>query len=53
MGAIVGYEAIEQKWKTNLELKNTILELADDLCDDCQMEYGSSYRDEKWMEKYR
>ena len=32
LGAWIGYEAIENKWKDNLELLDVILELADDLC---------------------
>ena len=34
IGAMLGYDAIADKWKDNLELKNIILELADDLCSD-------------------
>ena len=34
MGAIVGYDAIADKWKNNLELKDVILEISDDLCSD-------------------
>ena len=34
MGAIVGYDAIADKWKNKLELKDVILELSDDLCSD-------------------
>lgn len=46
LGAWLGYNKIEEKWKRNLELKRTILEIADDLCDGCRME------DESWMRKY-
>lgn len=52
MGAMIGYEKIPEKWKRNLELRNTILTLADDLCDDCQMNEYSSYTDRAWIEKY-
>ena len=31
IGALVGYEAIEEKWKQHLELKDVILEIADDI----------------------
>ena len=31
LGAIIGYEAIEQKWKDNLELIDVILKVSDDL----------------------
>ncbi|MBQ6111707.1 MAG: ADP-ribosylglycohydrolase family protein [Synergistaceae bacterium] len=34
IGAMLGYDAIADKWKDNLELKNIILELSDDLCSD-------------------
>lgn len=30
LGALVGYDAIEEKWKQNLELADIILEMADD-----------------------
>lgn len=32
VGALVGYEKLPEKWKKGLELKNTILLLADGLC---------------------
>lgn len=32
LGALLGYEAIDQKWKKDLELSDVILEMADDLC---------------------
>ena len=31
LGAINGYAAMEEKWKTNLECRNVLLEIADDL----------------------
>ena len=34
MGVIAGYDSIADKWKDNLELKDVILELSDDLCSD-------------------
>lgn len=52
VGAIVGYDAIADKWKKNLELHDVILELADDLCHGCQMSEYSSYRDPAWISKY-
>ncbi len=52
LGAMVGYEAIDEKWKKNLELHDVILEMADDLCHGCQMtEYGH-YTDDAWVSKY-
>lgn len=38
MGAIVGYDAIAEKWKNNLELKDLILKISDDLCSDSSPE---------------
>ena len=46
LGAWLGYDLIEEKWKRNLELKRTILEIADDLYDGCRVD------DEVWMRKY-
>ena len=45
LGARIGYEAIPQKYKEHLELRDLILEMADDLCT------GES-TDEKWIRKY-
>ncbi len=52
VGAIVGYEAIDDKWKKNLELHDVILEMADDLCHGCQMDEYSHYADPAWISKY-
>ena len=52
LGAIHGYDAIEEKWKNNLELLDVILELADDICHGCQMSEYSDYRDPEWVKKY-
>ena len=52
LGALLGYEAIEDKWKKHLELSDVILEIADDLCHGCQMSGYSSYRDPAWTSKY-
>ena len=41
LGALHGYEALEQKWKENLKLHDVILQLADDLyscSQDCMSE---------------
>ena len=52
LGAWVGYQAIEEKWKQDLELSDVMLEIADDLCYGCQMsEYGACW-DPKWEMKY-
>ena len=34
IGAMLGYDAIADKWKNKLELRDVILELSDDLCSD-------------------
>lgn len=52
LGALLGYHAIEEKWKKNLELSDVILEIADDLCHGCQMSEYSHYVDEAWEMKY-
>ena len=52
LGTIVGYDAIEEKWKKNLELHDVILEMADDLCHGCLMEEFSRYEDPAWVSKY-
>lgn len=52
LGALCGYEAIEEKWKRDLELSDVILEMADDLCHGCQMNEYSHYEDPDWIRKY-
>ena len=52
LGAINGYEAMEEKWKKDLELFDVILEMADDLCHGCVMEESSTYVDPVWRRKY-
>lgn len=52
LGALLGYSAMEEKWKENLELKDVILEMADDLCHGCQMRKYSYYYDPAWECKY-
>lgn len=52
LGAYLGYEKIADKYKTALELSDTILEIADDLFNDCKMsEFGKIY-DPVWDRKY-
>ena len=46
MGAIVGYEAIPSRFTKDLELKDLILEIADDIV------RGSSPDDKEWETKY-
>ena len=52
LGAKIGYDAIPQKYKTDLELHDIILEIADDLCDDCQIGQYYVDGDESWISKY-
>lgn len=52
LGALLGYNAIPDKWKNDLELKDVILEMAKDLCDGCQMSEYGTYRDPIWESKY-
>ena len=52
LGAYLGMSAIPNEYLENLELKNVILELADDLYNDCKISEYSSYRDEVWEKKY-
>ena len=52
LGAYLGLSKIPSKFIDNLELKEIILDMADDLYNDCQMtEYGS-YFDPIWEHKY-
>ena len=52
LGALLGDEAIEEKWKTDLELKDVIIEMADDICHGCQISEYGSYTDRDWERKY-
>lgn len=52
LGALAGYERIEQKWKENLELAEVILEMADDICHGCQINEYSENSDPDWERKY-
>lgn len=45
MGALYGYDRIPFKWKKNLELLETIVEIAQDLCE-------MNISDENWQQKY-
>ncbi len=52
LGAINGYDNIEDKWKNNLELMDVLTEMCVDLCHGCQMSEYSTYRDPDWERKY-
>ncbi len=52
LGAYLGMKGIPAKYVEKLELRDVILEIADDLFNDCQMtEYGTDH-DEIWEQKY-
>ena len=51
LGAALGFEAIPQKYLDKLELKDIIIEIAEDLYRDCRItEYGPG--DNLWESKY-
>lgn len=52
LGALVGYDNIEAKWKQDLECADVIIEMADDICHGCMMSEYSSYYDADWSRKY-
>ena len=52
LGALVGYDAIEDKWKEKLELKDTILEIADDLSRCVPTTENGGCEDKGWLKKY-
>lgn len=52
LGAHLGVEVIPQKYLDNLELKDVITEIADDLFNDCKMSEYSPYEDKVWEKKY-
>lgn len=52
LGASLGVNGIPQKFIDNLELSDVILEVADDLYNDCKMSEYSDYYDPVWEEKY-
>ena len=55
MGVIVGYDAIPEKYKTNIELKNVILAIADDMIHGCNISeyhYAETADEKKWEQRY-
>ncbi len=52
LGAYLGMSKIPQKYIDNLELKDVILDIAEDLYNDCQMSEYGDYRDPIWEAKY-
>ena len=52
VGAIVGFDAMDDQWKQDLELYDVLLEMADDLCHGCRMASMFSYDDRAWCRRY-
>lgn len=52
MGAYLGYEKIPFEYKNNIELKNEILELANDLSSEIPVGEYNDNNDEYWLSKY-
>ena len=52
IGAWLGYEAIEEKWLKDLELKRVLLETADDLWAGCPGTIEEIKADETWYGRY-
>lgn len=52
LGAYLGLEGIPSKYLDNLELKNIVIEIANDLYNDCKISEYGSYCDEIWERKY-
>jgi len=52
LGALLGFDNIDDKWKNDLELLDVLKEMSDDLCHGCQMNEYGSYNDPVWTQKY-
>lgn len=52
LGAWVGYDAIEPKWKEDLELRDVLLEMADDLYTGCPIDEDTLKENSDWVRKY-
>lgn len=52
IGAYLGYEKIPFEYKDNIELKNEILELADDLASEIPVGEYNDNNDKYWLSKY-
>ena len=52
LGARLGLEGIPEKYTANLELKDVILEIADDLYYDCPLSPENNEQDPVWIRKY-
>ena len=52
LGAWLGYEAIEEKWLKDLELRRVLLEMADDLYTGCPKTAEAINGNETWFNRY-
>ena len=52
LGAWLGYEAIEEKWLKDLELRRVLLEMANDLYTGCPKTAEAINRNETWFNRY-
>lgn len=52
MGAHLGLSGIPDKFIESLELRDVILEIADDLFNDCQLDQWGNHEDDVWTSKY-
>ena len=52
LGAYLGFDAIPSKYTDHLEMKEIIMEIADDLYHGCKISEYSDEVDQKWLQKY-
>lgn len=52
LGAYLGFDAIDSKWKENLELYDVIMEVAEDLTNGCFANKKQDFDYESWNRKY-
>ena len=52
LGSWLGCRAIDPEWTRLLELRDVLLEMAEDLCFGCRMYEGDHSIDEAWVRKY-
>ena len=52
MGALLGYDAIPKYYINNLELKDVIIEIAEDLSTPIPVSEYNANNDEYWLSKY-
>ena len=52
IGAFLGYDSIPDEYRNNIELKDIVLELADDLSIDIPVGEYNENNDKQWLDKY-